>query len=79
MGYGEEQVKELEDTINGADCDVVVSGTPVDLRRVIKVNKPIVRVRYEMAEIGHPDLREIIEERIGILLAQCDNDRCGIR
>ena len=79
MGYGEEQVRELEETINGAECDVVVSGTPVDLRRVIKVNKPIIRVRYEMAEIGHPDLREIIEERIGILLAQCENDHCGIR
>jgi predicted GTPase len=79
LGYGEEQVRELEETINAADCDVVVSGTPVDLRRVIKVNKPIIRVRYEMAEIGHPDLREIIEERIGILLAQCENDHCGIR
>jgi predicted GTPase len=79
MGYGEEQVRELEETINAAECDVVVSGTPVDLRRVIKVNKPIIRVRYEMAEIGHPDLREIIEERIGILLAQCEDDHCGIR
>ena len=78
MGYREEQVRELEETINGADCDVVVSGTPVDLRRVIKVNKPIVRVRYEISEIGHPDLREIIEERIGILLAQCESDHCGI-
>jgi predicted GTPase len=75
MGYGEEQVRELEETINRADCDVVIAGTPVDLRRVIKVNKPIVRVHYELAEIGHPDLREIIEERIGILLAQCKKDR----
>jgi predicted GTPase len=75
MGYGEEQVRELEETINRAECDVVIAGTPVDLRRVIKVNKPIVRVHYEMAEIGHPDLREIIEERIGILLAQCSKDR----
>ena len=79
MGYGEEQVRELEETINRADCDVVIAGTPVDLRRVIKVNKPIVRVHYELAEIGHPDLREIIEERIGILLAQCDQKNCAIR
>jgi predicted GTPase len=75
MGYGEEQVRELEETINRADCDVVIAGTPVDLRRVIKVNKPIVRVHYELVEIGHPDLREIIEDRIGILLAQCDKNR----
>jgi predicted GTPase len=75
MGYGEEQVRELEETINRADCDVVIAGTPVDLRRVIKVNKPIVRVHYELVEIGHPDLREIIEDRIGILLAQCDQNR----
>jgi predicted GTPase len=78
MGYGGEQVRELEETINAAECDVVVSGTPVDLRRVIKVNKPIIRVRYEISEIGHPDLREIIEERIGILLAQCDERNCHI-
>ncbi|MCU0861754.1 MAG: cyclic 2,3-diphosphoglycerate synthase [Methanomassiliicoccales archaeon] len=65
MGYGQEQVAELEETINRADCDTVVSGTPVDLRRVISVNKPIVRVRYELAEIGHPDLAEVIEQRLG--------------
>jgi len=65
MGYGQEQVSELEETINRADCDTVVSGTPVDLRRVISVNKPIVRVRYELEEIGHPDLAEIIETKLG--------------
>ncbi|MGD0056242.1 MAG: cyclic 2,3-diphosphoglycerate synthase [Methanomassiliicoccales archaeon] len=65
MGYGDDQVKELEDTINRSDCDVVVSGTPVDLHRVIKVNKPIVRVRYELCEIGHPTLEELIVDGLG--------------
>ncbi len=62
MGYGEKQMKELEETINNADVDVVVSGTPIDLNRVIKVNKPIVRVRYELDEIGKPDLNDVLED-----------------
>ncbi len=62
MGYGEKQMKELEETINNADVDVVVSGTPIDLNRVVKVNKPIVRVRYELDEIGTPDLNTILDE-----------------
>jgi predicted GTPase len=62
MGYSPEQVRELEETINNAHCEVVVTGTPIDLRRVLKVNKPIVRARYEVAEIGRPDLEEILNE-----------------
>ncbi len=62
MGYGAKQMKELEETINNADVDVVVSGTPIDLNRVVKVNKPIVRVRYELDEIGKPDLQDILDE-----------------
>ena len=62
MGYGEKQMKELEETINNADADVVVSGTPIDLNRVVKVNKPIVRVRYELDEIGKPDLEDILND-----------------
>ena len=62
MGYGEKQMKELEETINNADADVVVSGTPIDLNRVVKVNKPIVRVRYELDEIGKPDLEDVLTE-----------------
>ena len=62
MGYSPEQVKELEESINGANCDIVVTGTPIDLRRILKVNKPIVRARYEIAEIGRPDLEEIVTE-----------------
>ncbi len=64
MGYGEEQIKELEETINNTPCDVVVSATPIDLQRIIKINKPVVRVRYELDEIGKPDLTDILKEFI---------------
>lgn len=60
MGYSDEQMKELEDTINKAKCDAVLVGTPFDLARLLKINKPSVRVRYRIEEIGKPDLREII-------------------
>ena len=60
MGYSPEQVKELEETIDRTDCDVVVTGTPIDLRRVLKVDKPIVRARYEVSEIGRPTLDDIL-------------------
>jgi len=62
MGYGEEQVKDLEETLNKADCDVVVAGTPIDLNRVVKINKPIIRVRYELEEIGRPNLRDVLKD-----------------
>ena len=64
MGYGEEQIKDLEKTINAVDCDVVVIGTPIDLRRIIKINKPAVRVSYELQEIGQPTLTEVLEKFI---------------
>lgn len=60
MGYGEEQLKDLETTINRTPCDSVIIGTPIDLRRVIKINKPSTRVRYELDEITQPDLKEIL-------------------
>ena len=62
MGYGDKQVKELEETINNADVDLVVIGTPIDLRRIMKINKPAVRVGYELQEIGKPDLEDVIDE-----------------
>jgi predicted GTPase len=62
MGYGAEQVKDLEDTINATPCDVVVTGTPIDISRVVKVNKPIFRVFYDLQVIGKPDLRTILED-----------------
>ncbi|HBY57203.1 MAG TPA: GTPase [Candidatus Atribacteria bacterium] len=64
MGYGKKQIQELEDTINSTDCDIVIVGTPIDLTRIIKINKKSVRVRYELQEIGRPDLEEILNEKI---------------
>lgn len=65
MGYGLEQMKDLEETINRADVDLIVSGTPIDLTRIIKINKPIQRVRYELQEIGQPTLESILTEKFG--------------
>ena len=64
MGYGEEQIADLEKTINAADCDSVVVATPIDLSRVVKINKPAVRVEYELQEIGKPDLEELLADFI---------------
>ncbi len=63
MGYFEQQLKDLEETINAVECDVVVSATPIDLTRLIKINKPVVRVRYELEEIGYPKLEDILKEK----------------
>ena len=60
MGYGKEQIKELEQTINSIDCDLVLSGTPIDITRVITTNKPVIRVKYELQEIGQPDLKSVL-------------------
>jgi len=62
MGYGKEQMKELEKTINKAKCDVVIIGTPIDLRRLLKINKPAVRIRYELEQIGKPNLEDILKK-----------------
>ena len=61
MGYGKQQMQELEQTINTIDCDMVSSGTPIDITRVIKPNKPVIRVRYELQEIGQPDLKTVLK------------------
>ncbi len=61
MGYGNKQVRDLEATIDRVECDTVVIGTPIDLRRVVKIRKPSVRVRYDLAEITKPGLKEILE------------------
>ncbi len=79
MGYTDEQIEDMEETINRADCDVVVAGTPVDLRRIMKVNKPIARVRYELVEIGKPDLEDIIDQELGPILNVCDGDSCKVK
>ena len=65
MGYGHEQMRELEETIQKADCDVVVIATPVDLRRVIRIEQPTCRVRYEIEEIGRPTLQEVLHDFVG--------------
>lgn len=65
LGYSKEQIKELEDTINNADVDAVVIGTPVDLRRLFPINKPCVIVKYELQEIGEPTLDTILQEKFG--------------
>ena len=61
MGYSKKQIAELEETINKGEADVVVIGTPIDLRRVVKINKPATRVKYELQEIGSPTLEDIIK------------------
>ena len=63
MGYGKKQMKDLEETINRADCDVVVIGTPIDLRRVININKPATRVRYYLKELSKPTIEDILKEK----------------
>lgn len=60
MGYGEQQLKDLEATINACDCDSVIIGTPIDLNRVIKINKPSTRVTYDLQCIGKPTLKEVV-------------------
>ena len=65
MGYGAEQMKELGETINNTPCDLVIVATPIDLRRVVEINRPSQRVRYELQEIGQPTLLEIIEAKLG--------------
>ena len=62
MGYGEQQLKDLEATINNTDCDSVIIATPIDLNRIIKIKKPNTRVYYDLQEIGEPNLNQVIEE-----------------
>ena len=61
MGYGEQQLHDLEKTINNTPCDTIIIGTPIDLTRIIKINKPTVRVNYDLQEIGKPDLNEVLD------------------
>ncbi len=60
MGYGDEQVRDLEATIRRVPCDAVVIGTPIDLNRIITIDQPSVRVRYDLQEIGRPDLNDVL-------------------
>ncbi len=62
MGYSDQQIKDLEETINKTDCDLVIIGTPIDLRKLVNINKPALRVTYELQEIGKPDLKDVLSK-----------------
>ena len=62
MGYGEQQIADLEKTINNTDCDTVVIATPIDLQRIVKINKPATKVDYDLEEIGRPKLTDVLGE-----------------
>ena len=65
MGYGEQQIKDLEETIRRVPCDLVLVATPIDLTRVARIEQPAQRVRYELQVIGQPDLADLLRERLG--------------
>jgi predicted GTPase len=65
MGYGETQIMELQETINAANADLVLIGTPIDLTRIVEITKPTQRVRYELQEIGQPTLEDILRKKFG--------------
>ena len=62
MGYGEQQIKDLEETINATECDAVIIATPIDLTRIVKINKPVVKVSYELQEIGFPTIKDVLAD-----------------
>lgn len=64
MGYGKKQIQELQQTIENTNADVVIIGTPIDLRRVLSISSPSLRIRYELQEIGEPNLEQLIKEKI---------------
>jgi predicted GTPase len=64
MGYGEEQLRDLETTINNTDCDSVIIGTPIDLNRLIRIKKPNTRVYYDLMEVGTPNLEMVLNDFI---------------
>ena len=75
MGYSDEQLHELEETINAVDCDVVVTGTPIDLARLITSRHPIRHARYELEETGTPTIESVLEQ----VVARAGQRRTGQR
>jgi predicted GTPase len=65
MGYGEEQIHDLEETIHKVPCDLVIAATPIDLTRVARIYHPVQRVRYELQVIGQPTLEDVLKARLG--------------
>ena len=63
MGYDDKQVQDLQETINKTDCDSVIIATPMDLTRIIKINKPTLRVKYELEQISGTDLKTLLSEK----------------
>ena len=64
MGYSSKQITDLEETINQTECDIVITGTPIDLGKIIKINKPIVRANYELLETSKTDLKNLLRDYI---------------
>jgi len=64
VGYGDAQVRDLEETIRRVPCDLVIVATPVDLTRIVRIDTPMLRARYALAETTHPDLKELLAERM---------------
>jgi predicted GTPase len=62
MGYSDQQVRDLEAPIDRVRCDVVIVGTPMDLSWIVKIRQPVVRARYELQEIGQPDLAHVVDD-----------------
>jgi len=68
MGYSDQQIKDLEETINAVDCEAVVCATPINLNHLLSLNKPTVRVHYEYRDHGRPTLEEVLMRRIKDLI-----------
>jgi predicted GTPase len=64
MGYNDHQIKDMEDTLNKADCDIIIDGSPIDLGKLIKANKPIIRVTYDIEPISSPTIEETLDKFI---------------
>jgi predicted GTPase len=65
MGYSKKQIKDLEETINSIDCDLVLAATPIDLSKIISIKKPVMRIRYEYGDKGSPILEDVLKEKLG--------------
>ena len=71
MGYGDDQLPELEATINAADCDVVITGTPMDLGRLIDIKHPVRHATYSLENHGQPTLAQVLEPFISTRSIRC--------
>lgn len=75
MGYNKEQIRDLEETINSADCDLVLFATPIHLPRILTISKPVLRVRYKYQDHGSPTLEEVFSSRLKKLFARSGSDK----